>query len=163
MGVLAPDGISSSAYGTEEMLVELVKYVGVASFALVLPVTFALLLVLVFVTLSYREVVMVYTRAGRLVRGCEGQLRPDRRTGRRRRAADRLHRYRRGPDRRRHRRTDVGVPEVAPLQPPVVVGERVDQRCRGGPDGLRQPARHTRGRAHFRLPDLLFRLSPWGA
>ncbi len=64
MGVLAPDGISSSAYGTEEMLVELVKYVGVASFALVLPVTFALLLVLVFVTLSYREVVMVYTRAG---------------------------------------------------------------------------------------------------
>jgi amino acid transporter len=64
MGVLAPDGISSSAYGTEEMLVELVKYVGVASFALVLPVTFALLLVLIFVTLSYREVVMVYTRAG---------------------------------------------------------------------------------------------------
>jgi amino acid transporter len=64
MGVLAPDGISSSAYGTEEMLVELVKYVGVASFALVLPVTFALLLVLIFVTLSYREIVMVYTRAG---------------------------------------------------------------------------------------------------
>ena len=29
-----------------------------------LPVTFALLLVLIFVTLSYREVVMVYTRAG---------------------------------------------------------------------------------------------------
>lgn len=64
MGVLAPDGISSSAYGTEEMLVELVKYVGVASFALVLPVTFALLLVLLFVTMSYREVVMVYTKAG---------------------------------------------------------------------------------------------------
>jgi hypothetical protein len=30
MGVLSPDAISSSAYGTEEMLVELVKYVGVA-------------------------------------------------------------------------------------------------------------------------------------
>lgn len=64
MGVLAPDAISSSAYGTEEMLIELVKYVGVAAFALVLPVTFALLLVLFFVTLSYREVVMVYTRTG---------------------------------------------------------------------------------------------------
>jgi amino acid transporter len=64
MGVLAPDAISSSAYGTEEMLVELVRIVGVASFALVLPVTFALLIVLAFVTLSYREVVMVYTRAG---------------------------------------------------------------------------------------------------
>ena len=64
LGVLSPDAISSSAYGTEEMLVELVRIVGVASFALVLPITFALLLVLTFVTLSYREVVMVYTRAG---------------------------------------------------------------------------------------------------
>ena len=64
LGVLSPDAISSSAYGTEEMLVELVRIVGVASFALVLPVTLALLLVLTFVTLSYREVVMVYTRAG---------------------------------------------------------------------------------------------------
>lgn len=64
MGVLAPDAISSSAYGTEEMLIELVKYVGVAAFALVLPVTLAILVVLLFVTLSYREVVMVYTRTG---------------------------------------------------------------------------------------------------
>jgi amino acid transporter len=64
MGVLSPDAISSSAYGTEEMLVELVKYVGVAAFTLVLPVTFALLVVLFFVTMSYREVVMVYTKAG---------------------------------------------------------------------------------------------------
>ena len=64
MGVLSPDAISSSAYGTEEMLVELVKYVGIAAFTLVLPVTFALLIVLFFVTLSYREIVMVYTRAG---------------------------------------------------------------------------------------------------
>jgi amino acid transporter len=64
MGVLTPDAVSSSAYGTEEMLVELVKYVGVAAFTLVLPVTFALLVVLFFVTMSYREVVMVYTKAG---------------------------------------------------------------------------------------------------
>jgi len=64
LGVLTPDAISSSAYGTEEMLVELVKYVGLAAFTLLLPVTFALLVVLVFVTMSYREVVMVYTKAG---------------------------------------------------------------------------------------------------
>ena len=64
MGVLTPDAISSSAYGTEEMLVELVPYVGLAAFALVIPMTFTLLLVLFFVTLSYRQVVMVYTRAG---------------------------------------------------------------------------------------------------
>ena len=64
MGVLSPDAISSSAYGTEEMLVELVRPVGLAAFTLVLPVTFALLVVLLFVTMSYREVVMVYTRAG---------------------------------------------------------------------------------------------------
>jgi amino acid transporter len=64
MGVLTPDAISSSAYGTEQMLVELVPYVGLAAFTLVIPVTLTLLLVLFFVTLSYRQVVMVYTRAG---------------------------------------------------------------------------------------------------
>src|SRR5579875_1383918 len=64
MGVLTCDMISSSAYGTEEMLTELVPYVGVAAYSLVLPVTFAILLVLIVVTLSYREVVMVYTKAG---------------------------------------------------------------------------------------------------
>ena len=64
MGVLTCDMISSSAYGTEEMLTELVPYVGVAAYTLVLPVTFAILFVLIVVTLSYREVVMVYTKAG---------------------------------------------------------------------------------------------------
>jgi amino acid transporter len=64
MGVLTCDMISSSAYGTEEMLTELVPYVGAAAYALVLPVTFAILFVLIVVTLSYREVVMVYTKAG---------------------------------------------------------------------------------------------------
>ncbi|MDE3204219.1 MAG: amino acid permease [Acidobacteriota bacterium] len=64
MGVLTCDMISSSAYGTEEMLTELVPYVGAAAYTLVLPVTFAILFVLIVVTLSYREVVMVYTKAG---------------------------------------------------------------------------------------------------
>jgi amino acid transporter len=64
LGVLAPDCISSTAYGSEEILTQLVPAVGVAAFALLLPLTFAVILVLFFVTLSYREVVMVYTKAG---------------------------------------------------------------------------------------------------
>lgn len=64
MGVLSCDMISSSAYGTEEMLTVLVPAVGVAAFSLVLPVTFVILAILIVVTLSYREVVMVYTKAG---------------------------------------------------------------------------------------------------
>ncbi|MDA8292543.1 MAG: amino acid permease [Actinomycetota bacterium] len=64
LGVLAPDCISSTAYGSEEILTVLVPVVGTAAFALLLPITFAIIAVLFFVTLSYREVVMVYTRAG---------------------------------------------------------------------------------------------------
>jgi amino acid transporter len=64
LGVLAPDMISSSAYGTEQILNQLVPFVGVAAFSLLLPITYTILVVLVFVTLSYREVVMVYTKAG---------------------------------------------------------------------------------------------------
>ena len=64
VGVLSCDMISSSAYGTEEILTVLVGAVGLAAFSLVLPLTFAILLILVIVTLSYREVVMVYTKAG---------------------------------------------------------------------------------------------------
>ena len=64
LGVLSPDGISSSAYGTEEMLIELVQAFGLAAFALILPLTGVVLFVMILVVLSYREVVMVYTRAG---------------------------------------------------------------------------------------------------
>ncbi len=64
LGVLAPDCISSSAYGTEEMLTQLVPYVGLAAFALVVPITLAILGVLFFVTLSYLEVIQLYTKAG---------------------------------------------------------------------------------------------------
>ena len=64
MGVLSCDMISSSAYGTEEMLTVLVPTFGLAAFTLVLPVTFVILGILILVTFSYREVVMVYTRAG---------------------------------------------------------------------------------------------------
>jgi amino acid transporter len=64
LGVLAPDCISSSAYGTEEMLTQLVPYVGLAAFTLVVPITLAILGVLFFVTLSYLDVIQLYTKAG---------------------------------------------------------------------------------------------------
>ncbi|MGK5642232.1 APC family permease [Streptomyces sp. URMC 126] len=64
LGVLASDCVSSTAYGSEEMLRILVPVAGVAAFTLLLPVTGAILLVLLLVTLAYRDVVTVYTRAG---------------------------------------------------------------------------------------------------
>jgi amino acid transporter len=64
LGVLSPDGISSSAYGTEEILIALVPFVGLAAFTLILPMTLVILLVMVLVLLSYREIVMVYIRPG---------------------------------------------------------------------------------------------------
>jgi len=64
LGVLAPDCISSSAYGTEQMLTQLVPAVGLAGFVLVVPVTMAILGVLFFVTLSYLDVIAFYTKAG---------------------------------------------------------------------------------------------------
>jgi len=65
LGVLAPDGISSSAYGTEEILIELFKGgLAVTAFTLILPLTGVVLFVMALVVLSYREVVTVYTRAG---------------------------------------------------------------------------------------------------
>jgi amino acid transporter len=64
LGVLSPDGISSSAYGTEEILIALLPMAGLAAFTLILPMTLVILLVMVLVVLSYREVVMVYVRPG---------------------------------------------------------------------------------------------------
>jgi amino acid transporter len=64
LGVLSPDGISSSAYGTEEILIALVPLAGIAAFTLILPLTLVILLVMTLVVLSYREVVMVYIKPG---------------------------------------------------------------------------------------------------
>jgi amino acid transporter len=64
LGVLSPDGISSSAYGPEEILIELIQVFGIAAFTIVLPMTAVILFVMVLVVLSYREVVIIYTRAG---------------------------------------------------------------------------------------------------
>jgi amino acid transporter len=64
LGVLASDCISSSAYGTEEMLIVLLPVFGLAGLAILLPLTAVILVVLTVVTLSYRDVVRVYTRTG---------------------------------------------------------------------------------------------------
>ena len=64
LGVLSPDAISSTAYGSEQVMIELLPAAGMAAFALLLPVTGVILLILVLVAASYRQVVMVYTRAG---------------------------------------------------------------------------------------------------
>ena len=64
LGVLSPDGISSSAYGTEEILIELIQLFGITAFAVLMPVTAVVLFVMLLVVLLYREVVVIYTRAG---------------------------------------------------------------------------------------------------
>jgi len=64
LGVLSCDGLSSAAYGTEEILYALLPFFGLAAFTLVLPMTLLVLFGVLLVVLSYREVVSVYTRAG---------------------------------------------------------------------------------------------------
>ncbi len=64
LGILSCDGLSSAAYGTEEILYALLPFFGLAAFTLVLPLTLVVLFGVLLVVLSYREVVSVYTRAG---------------------------------------------------------------------------------------------------
>ena len=64
LGAIAPDAISSTAYGPEQIMVELLPAAGMAAFALLLPIIGAILVILMLVTLSYRGVVMTYTQRG---------------------------------------------------------------------------------------------------
>src|ERR1700744_2954381 len=64
LGALSPDAISSTAYGPEQIMIELLPAAGMAAFALLLPLTGVILLILVLVAASSRQVVMTYTRAG---------------------------------------------------------------------------------------------------
>jgi amino acid transporter len=64
LGALSPDAISSTAYGPEQVLIELLPHAGLAAFVLLLPITGVILLILALVAASYRQVVMAYTRAG---------------------------------------------------------------------------------------------------
>jgi amino acid transporter len=64
LAVFASDNLSSSAYATEEILRVLVPAIGIAAFALVVPITVAMLVVLGFLILSYRQTIKAYPSAG---------------------------------------------------------------------------------------------------
>ena len=64
LGVLASDCLSSSAYGVEQMLTQMVPFVGLAAFTLLVPLTVAIIGVLFFVSLSYLDLIGVYTKSG---------------------------------------------------------------------------------------------------
>jgi len=64
LAVFASDNLSSSAYATEEILHVLVPAIGLAAFSLVVPVTLAMVVVLGFLILSYRETIKEYPSAG---------------------------------------------------------------------------------------------------
>jgi amino acid transporter len=64
LAVFASDNLSSVAYGTEEILAHLVPYVGIAAFTLVMPITIALVVILLFLILSYRQTIKAYPTAG---------------------------------------------------------------------------------------------------
>jgi amino acid transporter len=64
LGALSPDAISSTVYGPEQIMVELLPAAGLAAFVLVLPIAAVILLILILVTASYRQVVMAYTQRG---------------------------------------------------------------------------------------------------
>ena len=64
LAVFASDNLSSSAYATEEILHVLVPAIGLAAFSLVVPITVAMVVVLGFLILSYRETIKEYPSAG---------------------------------------------------------------------------------------------------
>ena len=64
LGILSSDCISSSAYGSEQILLALVPAFGLAAFAMLMPMTAIVLVILLIVTLSYRNVISVYTKVG---------------------------------------------------------------------------------------------------
>jgi amino acid transporter len=63
-GILSSDCISSSAYGGEQILVALIPAFGLAAFALFSPMICVILFILLIISLSYRDVINTYTRAG---------------------------------------------------------------------------------------------------
>jgi amino acid transporter len=64
LGILSSDCISSSAYGSEQILIALLPAFGLAAFTLLMPMTFVVITVLLIITLSYRNVISVYTQFG---------------------------------------------------------------------------------------------------
>ena len=64
LGILSSDCISSSAYGSEQILIALLPAFGLAAFAILMPMTAIVLVILLIITLSYRDVINVYTKVG---------------------------------------------------------------------------------------------------
>jgi amino acid transporter len=64
LGILSSDCISSSAYGSEQILIALLPAFGLAAFAILMPMTAIVLVILTIITLSYRNVINVYTKTG---------------------------------------------------------------------------------------------------
>lgn len=64
LGVLSSDPISSSAYGTEQILVGLIPFFGIMAFSLLMPMTGVVLVILTIITLSYRNVISTYVHFG---------------------------------------------------------------------------------------------------
>lgn len=62
--MLSSDPISSSAYGTEQILVGLIPYFGILAFSLLMPMTGVVLVILTIITLSYRNVISTYVHFG---------------------------------------------------------------------------------------------------
>ena len=64
LGILSSDCISSSAYGSEQILIALLPAFGLAAFTILMPMTAVVLTILTILTLSYRNVIDVYTKTG---------------------------------------------------------------------------------------------------
>ena len=64
LGILSSDRISSSAYGSEQILIALLPAFGLAAFTILMPMTGVILAILFLITLSYRNVIDVYTKTG---------------------------------------------------------------------------------------------------
>ncbi len=64
LGILSSDCISSSAYGSEQILIALLPAFGLAAFTILMPMTGVVLIILIIITLSYRHVIQVYTKTG---------------------------------------------------------------------------------------------------
>ena len=64
LGILSSDCISSSAYGSEQILIALLPAFGLAAFTILMPMTGVILAILFLITLSYRNVIDVYTKTG---------------------------------------------------------------------------------------------------
>jgi len=57
LGILSSDCISSSAYGSEQILIALIPFLGLSAFHVLLPMTAVILPILVMLTVSYNNVI----------------------------------------------------------------------------------------------------------